>query len=103
MSSSYTAAPVRPTTRTGHQTICDDCGMSTTVPFRPTQGKPVYCQPCFKSRRQGLHSTMNASISTNPSQPRTHNEQSVDTAPTARPPSPPPPILRMISYSLRCL
>ena len=82
MSSSYTAAPVRPTTRTGHQTICDDCGMSTTVPFRPTQGKPVYCQPCFKSRRQGLHSTMNASISTNPSQPRTHNEQSVDTAPT---------------------
>ena len=83
MSSSYTAAPVRPTTRTGHQTICDDCGMSTTVPFRPTQGKPVYCQPCFKSRRQGLHSTMNASISTNPSQPRTHNEQSVDTAPPA--------------------
>ena len=83
MSSSYTAAPVRPTTRTGHQTICDDCGMSTTVPFRPTQGKPVYCQSCFRARRQGLHSTMNASISTNSSQPRTHNEQSVDTAPTA--------------------
>ena len=83
MSSSYTAAPVRPTTRTGHQTICDDCGMSTTVPFRPTQGKPVYCQSCFRARRQGLPSNMNASISTNPSQPRTHNEQSVDTAPTA--------------------
>ena len=26
--------------------------MSTTLPFRPTQGKPVYCQTCFRARQQ---------------------------------------------------
>jgi CxxC-x17-CxxC domain-containing protein len=26
---------------------CANCGQLTTVPFRPTQGRPVYCRPCF--------------------------------------------------------
>ena len=43
----------RTASRTGHQTVCDDCNMSATLPFRPTQGKPVYCRSCFKARRQG--------------------------------------------------
>ena len=30
---------------------CANCGASTTLPFRPSQGKPVYCQACFKARR----------------------------------------------------
>ena len=28
-------------------TICDNCGTATQVPFQPTQGKPVYCSDCF--------------------------------------------------------
>jgi len=28
--------------------ICDNCGKSCQVPFRPTQGKPVYCSDCFE-------------------------------------------------------
>ena len=27
--------------------ICDKCGVSCQVPFRPTGEKPVYCQACF--------------------------------------------------------
>ena len=26
---------------------CTDCGNMTTVPFKPTPGKPVYCRTCF--------------------------------------------------------
>ena len=31
--------------------VCSQCGRSTTVPFRPTQGRPVYCRECFQVRR----------------------------------------------------
>lgn len=27
---------------------CAECGKATTVPFKPTQGKPVLCRDCFK-------------------------------------------------------
>jgi CxxC-x17-CxxC domain-containing protein len=30
---------------------CSACGKDTTVPFRPTQGRPVFCKDCFQSRR----------------------------------------------------
>lgn len=30
---------------------CSACGRETTVPFRPTQGRPVFCKECFQSRR----------------------------------------------------
>ena len=30
---------------------CSQCGKETTVPFRPTQGRPVYCKECFQSRK----------------------------------------------------
>jgi CxxC-x17-CxxC domain-containing protein len=33
------------------QAICSGCGKQTTVPFRPTQGRPVFCRECFQSRR----------------------------------------------------
>ena len=36
-----------------HDAICADCGSSTTVPFRPTQDRPVYCRLCFNARRNG--------------------------------------------------
>jgi CxxC-x17-CxxC domain-containing protein len=32
-------------------TTCSACGKETTVPFKPTQGRPVYCKECFQSRR----------------------------------------------------
>ena len=30
-----------------HQVVCDKCGDNCEVPFRPTAGKPIYCNDCF--------------------------------------------------------
>jgi CxxC-x17-CxxC domain-containing protein len=30
---------------------CSKCGKETTVPFKPTQGRPVYCKECFQARK----------------------------------------------------
>ena len=34
--------------RTETRTECSDCGIQTTVPFKPTQGRPVLCRSCFQ-------------------------------------------------------
>ena len=39
-----------------HDAICDNCGKSCQVPFRPTQGKPVYCSSCFENRAGSMES-----------------------------------------------
>jgi CxxC-x17-CxxC domain-containing protein len=37
-------------TRTETRTECSACGVETTVPFKPTQGRPVLCRQCFQLR-----------------------------------------------------
>jgi CxxC-x17-CxxC domain-containing protein len=32
---------------------CSSCGKEAKVPFRPTNGKPVYCSDCFRTMRGG--------------------------------------------------
>lgn len=39
-----------------HSAVCDNCGKSCEVPFRPTSGKPVYCSNCFESKRENSDS-----------------------------------------------
>jgi len=41
-----------------HEAVCDKCGKDCEVPFKPTQGKPIYCDDCFKdkSREAGSRS-----------------------------------------------
>jgi CxxC-x17-CxxC domain-containing protein len=34
------------------RTVCSQCAKETTVPFRPTQGRPVFCRECFQQKRQ---------------------------------------------------
>ena len=34
------------------QVTCSECGSDTTVPFNPTQGKPVLCRVCFANSRK---------------------------------------------------
>ncbi|MFH0808335.1 MAG: CxxC-x17-CxxC domain-containing protein [archaeon] len=34
-----------------HKAICSDCKQECEVPFKPTEGKPVRCQDCFKKSR----------------------------------------------------
>ena len=31
------------------RTHCSQCGVETTVPFRPTQGRPVLCRSCYQA------------------------------------------------------
>lgn len=46
-----------------HKAVCDDCGSPCEVPFRPTAGKPIYCEQCFgkggkdKSQKAGGNRT----------------------------------------------
>jgi CxxC-x17-CxxC domain-containing protein len=30
------------------QAVCSACGTPTSVPFKPTQGRPVLCRACFQ-------------------------------------------------------
>ena len=34
-----------------HKTTCSDCGKECEVPFKPTEGRPVYCRDCFQKHR----------------------------------------------------
>ena len=36
--------------RTETRTTCSACGIETTVPFKPTQGRPVLCRQCFQQQ-----------------------------------------------------
>jgi len=46
------AAPGQAFNKTETRTTCSQCGKETTVPFKPTQGRPVFCRECFMQRRQ---------------------------------------------------
>jgi len=35
-----------------HKAVCADCGKETEVPFKPTEGRPVYCQDCFPKHKK---------------------------------------------------
>lgn len=34
-----------------HPAVCAQCGVETTVPFRPRGDRPVYCSDCFSAMR----------------------------------------------------
>ena len=47
-----------PTPRDSHhyarvetRATCSQCGKETTVPFRPTQGRPIFCRECFMQKK----------------------------------------------------
>ena len=35
-----------------HKATCSECGQECEVPFKPTEGKPVYCKECFRNKRK---------------------------------------------------
>ena len=35
-----------------HKTVCSDCGQECEVPFKPTEGRPVYCRDCFPKHKK---------------------------------------------------
>ncbi|SEG44645.1 CxxC-x17-CxxC domain-containing protein [Bryocella elongata] len=49
--STAAGASTLPLSRTETRTNCSACGIETTVPFKPTQGRPVLCRSCFQLKR----------------------------------------------------
>ena len=47
---SGTATVASGISRTETRTECSACGIETTVPFKPTQGRPVLCRQCFQHK-----------------------------------------------------
>ena len=35
-----------------HKATCSECGKECEVPFKPQEGKPVYCRECYAKRRK---------------------------------------------------
>lgn len=35
-----------------HKATCADCGNECEVPFKPTEGRPVYCRECYQKHRK---------------------------------------------------
>lgn len=32
------------------EAVCAGCGAETQVPFKPTNGRPVYCRECYENK-----------------------------------------------------
>ncbi|MGO9124957.1 MAG: zinc-ribbon domain containing protein [Terriglobales bacterium] len=48
----FNPAPAgRNSSRIDTRVTCSRCGKHTTVPFHPTQGRPVLCHDCFQRKR----------------------------------------------------
>jgi len=35
-----------------HKAVCSECGQECEVPFKPTEGKPIFCRECFAKKRR---------------------------------------------------
>jgi CxxC-x17-CxxC domain-containing protein len=54
-------------TRTETRTECSECHIETTVPFKPTQGRPVLCRQCFQGKRVAAVNGSGAALAVAPS------------------------------------
>ncbi len=34
-----------------HKATCADCGAECEVPFKPAEGRPVYCRDCYRNKK----------------------------------------------------
>jgi len=34
-----------------HKAVCAECGQECEVPFKPQDGRPVYCKECYAKKR----------------------------------------------------
>ena len=35
-----------------HKATCSDCGQECEVPFKPSEGRQVYCRDCYQKHRR---------------------------------------------------
>ncbi|HEX2952484.1 MAG TPA: zinc-ribbon domain containing protein [Bacillota bacterium] len=34
-----------------HEVVCANCGVTTQVPFKPREDRPVYCRDCYQAMK----------------------------------------------------
>lgn len=34
-----------------HKAVCSECGNECDVPFKPIEGKPVFCKDCYAKKK----------------------------------------------------
>ncbi|MFH1710980.1 MAG: CxxC-x17-CxxC domain-containing protein [Nanoarchaeota archaeon] len=39
-----------------HKAVCSECKQECEVPFKPTEGKPVYCKDCYAKKKPRFNS-----------------------------------------------
>jgi len=80
--------------RTETRTECSECGISTTVPFKPTQGRPVLCRQCFKNKRPVAAADIPAATATGTESaaPATNGTPLAGNETAAAPPAPAAPL-----------
>ena len=44
-------APRRDQSREFFNATCADCGKECEIPFKPTEGRPVYCRDCYRQHK----------------------------------------------------
>lgn len=45
-----------------HQTVCADCRKDCEVPFKPLEGRPVYCKACYGKRKKNHSRAGNGNV-----------------------------------------
>ncbi|RLI96539.1 MAG: hypothetical protein DRO99_04290 [Candidatus Aenigmatarchaeota archaeon] len=35
-----------------HKATCSECGKECEVPFKPAEGRPVYCRDCYAKKKR---------------------------------------------------
>lgn len=35
-----------------HKATCSECGQECVVPFKPSEGKPVFCRDCYRKKKK---------------------------------------------------
>jgi CxxC-x17-CxxC domain-containing protein len=38
--------------RTMHKATCSECGKECEVPFKPTEGREVFCKDCYSKKKR---------------------------------------------------
>ena len=46
-----------------HKAVCAECKQECEVPFKPTEGKPVYCRECYRNKKRFQTGKQNFSTS----------------------------------------
>ena len=37
-----------------HDVTCSECGAQTQVPFKPAEGRPVFCKDCYMKKKNSM-------------------------------------------------